>query len=170
MSARRTQGILLLLFSLALSIFLMMHESAVEADFEACFENFVASVNGSRPYPQVRGISFGELFHRTVWQFSADRLIIGALGLFPLSPFVAAWLVSKDERARMFWVASALVALIATVAWVSTTSLAAYYDCDLNGVGLGILFAPIMYAAISVIAVLGLAVLRFLVLLFAGYS
>ncbi|MGK6355851.1 hypothetical protein ACMGDH_11595 [Sphingomonas sp. DT-207] len=168
MSGRKNQGILLLLFSLALSIFLTTHSLVVSVDFDACFENLAASVNGSRPYLQVGEMPFGELARKTVQQFSADALFIALLGLIPLSPFMIAWLVSKNERDRTFWIASAFVALVAIVAWVSTTSLAAFYDCELSGVGLGLLIAPILYAAISLVAVIGLAVLRFLALLFGG--
>ena len=49
---------------------------------------------------------------------------------------------------------------------ISTRSLTEFYDCDLNGVSLGLLFAPILYLVANMIAVAGLAVLYYLMLLF----
>lgn len=163
-TGRKRQGLLLLLFSIVFSLFLMTHSAIVGVDYEACFSNYGAAINGERPYLRAGEMSFGALMRAAGGQLSTDGLIIGALGLLPLSPFLIAWRFS--ERAPVFWVASALLSLIVMIVAISTRSLTEFYDCDLNGVSLGLLFAPILYLVANMIAVAGLAVLYYLMLLF----
>lgn len=168
MSARRRQGVFFILLSLALSIFLIGHSLLVEVDFEACFGNLAASINGSRPYHRVGEMSFGELFYAASRAISVDQLIIAIFGFLPLSPFLICWNYSKSEHRRAFWTISALAAFAAIIALVSTRGLMDFYECDRNGVSLAILIAPIMYMAISLVAVLSLAFLRLLALNIIG--
>jgi hypothetical protein len=148
----KRQAISLLLFSAAFSLFVMWHSLVVEVDFEACFGNYSAAINGDRPYLMVDEMSFGALNRAVARRFSPDTLIIGALGLLPLFPFVTAWFLSRDARTRMFWVVSALFALIIMVSAISMKSLTEFYDCDRNGVSLGVLFAPVFYMFLNVLA------------------
>jgi hypothetical protein len=159
MSGRR-QSVLFLFLSLALSAFLLGHALLVQVDFEACFGNLVASVNGERPYRRVAEMSLGQLAHSAGQAFSADPLIVAVLGLLPLSPFWIAWTVSRSRPMRKLWIVSAIVALVVIAGWTFTTGLAGFYDCDRNGVSLGLLFAPIVYTAATSAATLALAALR----------
>jgi len=161
---RRAQGIGLLALSAGLSLFLMVHAALVSVDFEACFGNFAASINGERLYLRVGDMSLGALVLAAGRQFSWDQPIVAVVGLLPLSPFAVAWSVSRTNRARLFWVVAAFVGLVCVVAGVSTRNLGAFHDCDRNGVGVEILVAPLVYAAINLMVVLVLVALRFLAL------
>ncbi|HEX8620794.1 MAG TPA: hypothetical protein VF718_02405 [Allosphingosinicella sp.] len=149
-----------LLLSLALSAFLLGHALLVQADFEACFGNYVASIGGERPYRRVAEMALGELAGAAVRAFSADQLIVAVLGLLPLAPFWIAWTVSRSRGMRKLWIVSAIVALIVIVGWTFTTGLAGFYDCDRSGVSLGLLLAPVVYAAATLTGALVLAALR----------
>ena len=162
MIGRTNQTILLLLASLLLSLFLVGHSLVVEAEFEACFGNYVASINGERPYERVGEMSLGELVFAAGRQFSDDQLILAVFGLFPLVPFIVAWLASKTERTRKFWIVSALVAAVVIIIRVSSTSLTSFYDCDRNGVSIAILLGPLLYMTVNAVAAPGLAGVRFL--------
>ncbi|HEX8513295.1 MAG TPA: hypothetical protein VF688_09325 [Allosphingosinicella sp.] len=163
MSARR-QGDLFFFLSLSLSAFLMGHSLVVQVDFEACFGNLAESVNGHRPHRRVPEMSFGELAYAAGQATSVVQVIIAVLGLLPLSPFWIAWRVSRDGPFGHLWIVSAMVALIAIVCWTFTMDLGEFHDCDLKGVDLGILFAPILYTAVILAPTLALALLRSLFL------
>lgn len=166
MGRTKKQAISLLLFSVAFSLFAMWHSLVVDVDYEACFGNYAAAINGKRPYLRVDEMSFGALARAAAGNFSPSSLVIGALGLLPLFPFVIAWFFSKDARTRMFWVVSALFALIVMISAILMRSLTEFYDCDLNGVSLGVLFAPIIYMFLNVVAVAVLFVAYFVLRLF----
>lgn len=160
----RRQRILLYFLSLALSLFLMGHYLIVEIEFEACFGNMAASVSGQRPYLRVAEMSFGQLAYSAARAISAEHLILAAFGLLPLSPFLLAWSVARDKLSRQLWVASAIAAFIVILGWTATRDLADFYDCDLNGVSLGIMLAPILYTAATMAAALAFAGVRSVVL------
>jgi hypothetical protein len=143
-----------------LSLFLVVHGLLVEVDFHACYENYAMSVGGGRRYPMVGEMSLPELAHAAGQRFSTDDLIIAALGLLPLLPFLAAWLTSRSKQTRTFWLISGLASLVIIVAWICSQELSDYYDCDLNGVSLGILLQPILCTAINAAVVIALAALR----------
>lgn len=166
MGRTKRQALALLLFSIAFSLFAMWHSLVVDVDYEACFGNYAAAINGERPYPRVDEMSFRALARAAAGNFSSSTLIIGAVGLLPLFPFVAAWFISRDAQACMFWVVSALFALIVMVSAISMTSLTEFYDCDLNGVSLGVLFAPIGHMFLNVVAVAILFAAYFVLRLF----
>jgi 4-amino-4-deoxy-L-arabinose transferase-like glycosyltransferase len=161
MSGRRRQGILLIFLSLALSAFLVGHSLIVDVDAHACFESYSASINGERPFLRVSEMSFAQLASSARQAITADAIIFAVLGLLPLAPFLLAWRFSRDRSGR-FWIACAIAALVAIVFSISTTELTSYYDCDLNGVSLGILIAPVMYMVMTTAAVVALALLQFI--------
>lgn len=167
-TGRRWQGALFLFLCLALSIFLMGHSLIVSVEATACLENFAASVNGERPYLRVAEMSLRQLAYAAGRRFSVDELIVGTLGLFPLVPFWVAWMNARDRPSRQLWMVAAVIALIVIVWWVFTSDLTGFYDCDLNGVSLGILFMPLVYTAAALVATLVLALLRSIVLLAMG--
>lgn len=166
MGGTKRQAISLLLFSIAFSFFAMWHSLVVDVDYEACFGNHAAAINGKRPYLMVDEMSFRALVRAAAGNFSPSTLIIGALGSLPLFPFVTAWFLSRDAWTRMFWVVSALCALIVMVSAISMTSLTEFYDCDLNGVSLGVLFAPIFYMLLNMAAAAVLFVAYYVLRLF----
>nr|WP_294814395.1 hypothetical protein [uncultured Sphingomonas sp.] len=166
MGRTKRQALALLLFSIAFSLFAMWHSLVVDVDYEACFGNYAAAVNGERPYLRVEEMSFRALARAAAGNFSPSTLIIGALGLLPLFPFVTAWFFSGDARTRMFWVVSALCALIVMVSAISMRSLTEFYDCDLNGVSMGVLFAPIFYMLLNMAAAAVLFVVYYVLRLF----
>jgi hypothetical protein len=168
MSGRRRQGILFLLLSLGLSTFFVVHSLLVDVDFEACFENYAASVSGYRPRHLVSEMSLGELVRSVSQAASVDDLILAGVGLLPLTPFLAAWAASRGPQAQRFWTASAIVSATLIVAWTSTRRLRDFYDCDLNGVTVAILVAPIMYAALNLIVMPFLGAFRYVFLAFTG--
>ena len=153
---RETKGqvIWLLLFSIAFSLFAMWHSLIVDVDYEACFGNYGAVM------------SFGAVARSVAGNFSPSSLVIGALGLLPLFPFVTAWFFSRDARTGAFWVISALFALVIMVSAILMRNLTDFYDCDLNGVGLGVLFAPIVYMFLNVVAVAVLSAAYYVLRLF----
>ena len=165
---RETKGqvIWLLLFSIAFSLFAMWHSLIVDVDYEACFGNYGAAINGERPYLRVEEMSFGAVARSVAGNFSPSSLVIGALGLLPLFPFVTAWFFSRDARTGAFWVISALFALVIMVSAILMRNLTDFYDCDLNGVGLGVLFAPIVYMFLNVVAVAVLSAAYYVLRLF----
>jgi hypothetical protein len=158
--SQRRQALLLFGLSLAVAMVLIGQSLIVQVDFEACFGNYAASINGERPFRRVSEMSPGELASGASRSASVDQLIIGVLGLLPLAPFLAGWTTSKRPQARRFWIVCALVATIAIIAWTATRSPTDFYDCELNGVSLGLAIAPIFYAAVNAIAALVLAAFR----------
>lgn len=164
MRARRRQGVLFLFLALALSAFLMGHSLLVQVDFDSCFGNLAASISGERPYRRVAEMSLGQLAYAAGQAISADQLIVAVLGLLPLSPFWIAWTVSRSWPMQKLWIVAAIVALGVIAGWVLATGLTGFYDCDRNGVSLGIVFAPILYTAATLAATLALAALRSVVL------
>lgn len=161
--------LLLLALPLVLSLSLTAHSLIVEVESFACFENLGASIDGGeRPYLRVGEMSVSELAQASIQQFSAEDLILAGLGLLPMLPFLIAWLVSRDKETGMFWPVSGFAALIIIGAGVSRHDLTAFYDCDLNGVSLGMIFAPILFTAINTVAVIILAAFRSVALDLAG--
>jgi hypothetical protein len=160
MRDRRKQGIFLLFLAAMLSLFLMLHAVVVSVDFEACFGNLAAVYNQDQ-YARVGEMSFGALALAVGRQFSAEDMIVAGVGLLPLTPFAIAWRGSRDDQARSFWLVSALVACVVIVAVTLATGLEGFYDCDRSGVSLGILIAPILYAAVNVVVAFVLAGVRF---------
>jgi hypothetical protein len=167
MSERR-QSLLFFLLSVALSAFLMGHSLLVQVDFEACFGNVVESLRGNRPYRQVVEMSFGQLAYSAGQAISVNHLIIALFGLLPLSPFWIARMVSQGRLFRQLCFVSAIVAFIVIVGWYLTNDLREFYDCDRNGVSLGILVAPILYTAVTSATTLALVFLRSLFLSATG--
>lgn len=90
------------------------------------------------------------------------------LGFLPLSPFSIAWSMTRDGRSRQLWIVAAAVAFIAIVCWTLASDLTDFYDCDLNGVSLAIIIAPIVYTAATSAATLVLAAVRSLFLSATG--
>ena len=156
----KRQSVLFYVLSLALALFMMGHSLVVQVEFEACFGNLAASLNGDRPYLRVAEMSLGRLASLAGQSISADHLVIAALGLLPLLPFRIAWAASGDRLSRHLWTASAIAAFLVIVGWTVTSELTDFYDCDLNGVSLAILFAPILYTAATSAATLVVAGLR----------
>lgn len=167
MSEKR-QSALFFFLSLALSIFVVGHSLVVQVDFEACFGNLAESVNGRRPSRTVAEMSFGQVAYAAGQAISAVQLIIAVLGLLPLVPFWIAWRLSRDRPLRQLWTVSAIVAFIVIVCWILTMEITEFHKCDLKGVSLGILFAPVEYMAMTLAATLALAFFQSLFLIAMG--
>ncbi|PSJ42923.1 hypothetical protein [Allosphingosinicella deserti] len=165
MRDRPRQGVVLLILMVGVSLFLTAHASVVRVDFDACFGNYGASINGERPFQRVAEMSLGNLVSATFRAFSTEHLIVAALGLLPLSPFLVAWAFPRKRGSGRFWIACASLAAGLIVYWTFTSRLMDFYDCDLNGESLALLLAPILYTTLSVVAALVLAVLRWVTVL-----
>jgi hypothetical protein len=139
----------------------MVHATIVDIDFKACFENYVASINGARPYRMVSEMSFRALVFAVKDRLS-DELIVGALGLLPLLPFSIAWFASRTARWRTLWIICALVSLAIIIVGYYRSGLAGFYDCDRNGISLGILLVPLVFTIINFVTVLGILVTSFM--------
>jgi hypothetical protein len=161
MGATGIQRIAIFMLPLLLALILMVYSLAVEIDFYACFMDY-ADLNNSQGPHGFWSMSFDSLLQATLERFSSDQIVVLALGFLPLSPFVVAWLVTKDGHLRSFWLASALVAFLIVIVSLMATGLDAYHDCDRKGVSIAILLMPIIYALVSTAAVCGISILRVL--------
>jgi hypothetical protein len=161
MHDRNAQRVALLALAVALSLFLAAHALVVEVDFDACFGNYAASINGARPYRMVGDMSVGEVIAAAIARISTGTLLVAGLSLFSLLPFIVAWSLSRSPSARAMWLVAAAIGFGVIVVGTATSDLTGFYECDRNGIGLGALIGPFLYALIdlAVIAVLGFGML-----------
>ena len=159
----RWQGLLIFFLCLALAAFLTAHSLFVYLEAEACFD--AMSLHDSHSYLRVADMPFGQLARSVGRIISTGDLIIAGLGFLPLLPFLVAWMVSPDRGSRRLWLVSAIVTFIAITGWTVSLGLAEFYECDRNGVSLGIVALPILYTAATLAATLLLALLRSVVTL-----
>lgn len=155
--------------SLALSIFLTLHSTVVNIDYDACFENYASSINGMHPYNMVGEMSFRELTLAMMNRFSASDLFVAAIGLLALLPFSVAWLTSKDEQSGILWVILTFIEVILIIFITTTYRLKDFYDCDLNGISLGIVVIPMLCAIFNILIVFVSAVVHFIASLTPRY-
>lgn len=160
MGGRRRTHLLFLFLALAFSAFLTGHALLVQVDFEACFENLGRSVDGVRPYRRVAEMSLSQMAQAAGGALSADYLILAVPALLPFTPFWVAWAVSRSRAMQTLWIVAAIVAFVVIAGWLFTTGLAGFYECDRNGVTVGIAIAPFLYTAATLAATLVLAGLR----------